>query len=431
MVALTALPQSRAPVLPASARNGMTNVGRLLLPDPIGAQYNAAIDPTTGFGYFGESGARKGGVLSKVNLNGQLPTLVDDGQPNSVPKDVVALLAIEMDTSDPDPLKHFLYIGTASGQILKMSPGDARHTPRLLSVLHPTSAKGSILCGVIDTSSRNPAQHYAYYGIRSEPPKVLRIRLSDFSDQGAETLNMASVRYAGIDTVRHYAYFTNFGNQAHRREPPQIAKVNLANFRDGSSSVATYTMDSTKAGDGIARDGFDYPSFDEGLIIDQVHNYGYIGTYNASPGKLDVWPNNQSRVVRVRLGMGDSFPQHPLEVLNLRLGERDLAAGVLDSAHGNIYFGTDNTYPAHVYMIHVGDGTTPMKEGGRLDLNTGSLSTWPHDGETVPGAKAALFGEIYLRSAILDTAHDAIYFGTDSRPGQVIKIGINGRWHAP
>lgn len=33
---------------------------------------------------------------------------------------------------------------------------------------------------------------------------------------------------------------------------------------------------------------------------------------------------------------------------------------------------------------------------------------------------------MHIRSAILDAKHNAIYFATDSRPGQVIKVGING-----
>ena len=80
-------------------------------------------------------------------------------------------------------------------------------------------------------------------------------------------------------------------------------------------------------------------------------------------------------------------------------------------------------------MIHVGDGTTPMKEVGRLDLNLGSVPAkdLPRDGVPVPGT-VAQYGETYLRAGVLDEKHNAIYFGTDSAPGQVIKIGINGKW---
>ena len=66
-----------------------------------------------------------------------------------------------------------------------------------------------------------------------------------------------------FDTVHHHLYFTSFANV------PQITKVNLAMFRDAGTSTATYTMDSTTPGDGIARVGFDLPYFDEGLVIDR------------------------------------------------------------------------------------------------------------------------------------------------------------------
>ena len=86
----------------------------------------------------------------------------------------------------------------------------------------------------------------------------------------------------------------------------------------------------------------------------------------------------------------------------------------------------DLTYPAHVYMIHVGDGTGPMTEVGRLDMNLGTATSYPPDGTSLPGNPADEYGEIFFRSAIIDTTHNAIYFGTDSRPGQVVKVGING-----
>src|ERR1017187_1408110 len=95
----------------------------------------------------------------------------------------------------------------------------------------------------------------------------------------------------------------------------QLAKLNLTTFHDGGSAVA-YTIYSKTPGDGIAREGFGFPMFDEGLLIDEAHGYVYIGTYNINAEKRDTWPNNQVMVVRVKLGLGDAFPAHPLEVLN-------------------------------------------------------------------------------------------------------------------
>ncbi len=166
--------------------------------------------------------------------------------------------------------------------------------------------------------------------------------------------------------------------------------------------------------------GYTPPGFDVGLTIDPVHQFAYMGSVGGT-----VNPN-QSVIVRVNLGNGDAFPPHPISVLNLGVGEYLLTAAVMDVANGNVYFGTDLTYPAHVYMIHVGDGTGPMTEVGRLDMNLGTATSYPPDGTALPGNPADEYGEIFFRSAIIDTTHNAIYFGTDSRPGQVVKVGING-----
>ncbi len=427
-------PLHAPPVAPGElARTGMTNVGEVLELKPFGASYKAAIDPVAGFAYFGAAGPIDPSILAKIDLHGRIPKLVKDGAPNPISKGMVAMLGVEVDTSDPDPLKHFIYCGMASGQILKFAPGGAHETPRLISTLQSKSAAGTIMCSAIDLSSPDPNQHYVYFGInvRGTARKILRVRLSDFTDQGAETINIRSIRYCAIDPVHHYAYFTSFDNSTKVKEAPQISKVNLGTFHDGGGSVATYTLDSTEPSDGVARAGSDYPSFDQGFVIDPVHACGYIGTYNCDQAKdhpkADTWPYNQAMVARMQLGTGDNFPAHPVSVLNLRVGERDLAAAVIDLTHGNVYFGTDNCYPGHVYMIHVGDGTSPMEEVGRLDLQPGSLKQYPRDGDTVPGNPFELDGESYLRTAVIDEKHDAIYFGTDSEPGQVIKVGINGK----
>jgi len=113
----------------------------------------------------------------------------------------------------------------------------------------------------------------------------------------------------------------------------------------------------------------------------------------------------------------------------LNAGERDLTVGLLDPANGNLYFGTDNTYPAHVYMIHVGDGTQALSEVGRLNLNPGTAVPYPPggilDGETHPGSDATQYGEIYLRSGIINPANNTLYYGTDSTVGQVVQVNIN------
>jgi hypothetical protein len=396
---------------------GMTNVGRLKLPTGVTAQYSAAIDPTTDFGYFGTASGANPGIVSKVNLSGATPQVVVDGLPNSIPIGITNFNSILIDTTSADSTKHYLYVGSGRGRIMKISPGDATHDPQMMATLTPTEVSGGITCGAIDTTSSDPTQRYAYFGINaSTGPVVLRVRLSDFTEQGVESLNMRNLRTCAIDTIHHYLYFTTFGNSG----APQICKVNLATFTPGGTSTATYDMSSTTPGDGIGVAGYGYPGTDVGLAIDPVHQFAYLGTTGG------VTDPNRSMIIRINISGGDSFPAHPIATLNFGENERFLSTCVFDSNNGNVYCGTDLTYPGHIYMIHVGDGTGTMSEVGRLDANLGTATTYPPDGQPLPGNDADTYGEIFFRSSIIDTAHNAIYIGTDSRPGQVIKIGING-----
>jgi len=404
---------------------GMRNIGQVDLPTGVPAQYSGAIDQTTGFGYFGSASGANPGIVSKINLNGPLPTVVQDGLPNSVPLNVGHFNAIEIDTTAADATQHYLYVAGNSGHILKMSPGDATHDPQVAAQLAATSASGGILGGAIDTSNVDPTQRYAYFLVmETSDSKLLRVRLSDFSDQGSETLNMGNARTCAIDTIHHYLYCTTYPSTT--VTVPQICKVNLATFTPGGSSTATCSMGSTTPGDGIAIAGYDNPGFDIGLSIDPVHQFAYLGSFNATSdaSKSQTYPYNQSIIVRVNLGNGDAFPAHPISVLKLGIGEQDLTASVIDLAHGNVYFGTDLTYPGHVYKIHVGDGTQPMTEIGRLDLNLGTAGSYPPDGTPggIPNNTPENGGEIYLRSAVFNATQNAIYFGTDGRPGQIIKV---------
>ena len=135
-----------------------------------------------------------------------------------------------------------------------MSPGEATHDPQMIATLTPTLASGGIFSGTIDTSSPDPTKRYAYFSItEASDVKVLRIRLSDFTEQGTETLNIGNVRTCAIDTIHHYLYFTSYHSDSVPN--PQICKVNLATFTPGGTSTATYDMSSTVPGDGIGVGG--------------------------------------------------------------------------------------------------------------------------------------------------------------------------------
>lgn len=442
-----------APAAWAQAATGMVNAGEVLLHPGADASYSAAIDTTTGYGYFGTSGADPVGYISMIDLHGPTPTLVSSASEN-IASGVYGMLGVTIDTSNADPAKHYLYVGTATGQILKMSPGTASTPPQVLATLNPTSnGKAGVIHGLIDTT-----QGYAYFlSPGSTYVRVLRVNLRNFTDAGtvqipvgesASAGQLNSMRYGAIDTINHYLYLTSGvsslgGHGVSNPDSPEICKINLQTaFKSatGASNPVNGTdysvcdLSSTVAGVGIGRAGFNNPVIDEGIVIDATHGYAYLATYNCtntnSTLNLNTWPYNQSIVARIATGTGATFPASPVaNILTMQVGERDMTCGFLDPANGNIYFGTDNTYPAHVYMFHVGDGTQPMTEVGRLDLNQGTALPYPPtgyvDGITHVGSDATQWGEIYLRAGIIDPANNRIYFGTDSVPGQVIQVNIN------
>src|SRR5205823_3079217 len=119
--------------------------------------------------------------------------------------------------------------------------------------------------------------------------------------------------------------------------------------------------------------------------------------------------------------------------------ERNLSTAAFDAAAGDIIFATDDTYPMHVYRVHVGDGTQPMTEIGGIALNSGNYAagnngqpvnggnSWP-DGTTHLG-DPTVEGEVFAQASCFYNGN--VYVATDTRAvyqgtwaGQVIKIGL-------
>jgi Tol biopolymer transport system component len=402
---------------------GLSDVADMLMADPTTQKsiYNSFVDATTGFGYFSSSHS---GAIVKVNLNGAQPVQVIDPSAYVAPG---RLITGVVDTSSSDPSQHYLYFTTLQGLVLKLTPGDATHDPQLVASLQLTglAANAFINASAIDSSSSDPTQHYVYFGVSSTAgDQVARVRLSDFSQQGIENVQApGSLRFGAIDPVRHYLYFTAVNGQ-----DPFILKVNVAAFPNGASTVLD--LNNTNPGQGIARPGLPVPSFQSPPVIDVADNLIYVSTstYDTSPGQinLNTWPYNQSLVARISPGTGDQWPANPvLSILNLQPGERDLASVGYDQADGDLIYGTDNTYPASVYRIHVGDGSQPMQEVGSLKLQLGNVSPVPQDGTSAVGNSVTTYGESFLLTGFFYGPKSAAYFGTDTTPGQVIEIGVS------
>jgi len=403
---------------------GLTNVGELVMANAQTQKglYDAVVDPTTNFAYFGTSHT---GDVIKVNLNGALPVTIGD---TSASGSLGRLESGVIDTSSTDPSQHYLYFCTQTGTILKLAPGDATHGPQLVASLTLTGLLPGygVVSAAIDTSSSDPSQHFVYLGANpgsGAGGQVVRVRLSDFTEQGIETVNAPSIlRSAVIDPVRHFLYFTSAPGFA-----PYVLKVDTASFPNGASSLLD--LSSTTPGLGIARAGFATPTLAAAPVVDVADNRIYLGTetYDPSPGQVNnnIWPYNQSLIAEINPGTGDQFPANPVVgILNLQPGERDLSSVAYDQADGDLIYATDNTYAGMVIRVHVGNGAQPMQEVGSIRLQFGIYTPVPQDGTSAPDSDASGFGESFLVSGFFDPADNAAFFGTDTYPGQVIKIGV-------
>ena len=85
---------------------------------------------------------------------------------------------------------------------------------------------------------------------------------------------------------------------------------------------------------------------------------------------------------------------------------------------------TDHTYPGKIYKVNLGAGATAPIELGPLTLMGGTNAN-PADGNNVLNSPPTLYGEVFLQSAITDPASGYSYFGTDSAPGQVVKVALS------
>ena len=402
---------------------GLVNVGELVAPDTnVKSLYDMVLDPTTGMGYWGTDTSVPGAIV-KVDLTGPLPAIVSENTTGIGGSFHNGFTTAAIDTSNPDPTKHYLYIpqrdASNGSYLVKYSPGVGNLAPQPLAQL-ATPNNGGINLAVIDNTTG-----YAYFGVAAGGHNYLfRIRLSDFTLQGVETLATSSGlgQHGVIDTANHILYYVSAEGGL-----PALEKVDLANFANGATNVGTYfefgskidALDPHYAGNMPTTYGLN-------LIFDQIHNLLYLGTYSfdSSAGQVNnnAWPYNQATIVRIDpTGAGAGFAGSVVSILDLQPGERNLAVAGFDRPDGDIIYATDNTYPMHIYRVHVGDGSQPMQEIGSLKMNGGSQAPFP-DGTSHPESTPATQGEIFARSACFYNGN--LFVGTDTPPGQFIKVAV-------
>jgi hypothetical protein len=220
----------------------------------------------------------------------------------------------------------------------------------------------------------------------------------------ALTGDKAVIRRAVIDPDKGYAYFCSiFG-----AKEGHIAKVKLGTGDAAPTTVGSLTL---PAGLGHLN----------AAAIDTVHGYAYFaGAYAVEGGNLNTTPHGC--IVKVRLGAEDALP---VFVSSIETTERYFTTILIDPAQGNLYLGNDLTYPSSdVVCVAFGAGDAPMKKVGSLKLRVGP-KPWNDPSRLAPTSTPDL-GEVHIQSGVIDLSHGYAYFGTDTWPGQVVKLRLLG-----
>jgi hypothetical protein len=376
---------------------GMRRLGKVVVNASASHLYCAVYDPA-GFVLVATSGAVNPGVIVKLDVRGDTPVEVGSA---ACPVGESGLIAGAIDSA-----AGYAYFGTLSspGKLIKVALGAAGAPPTYLGSTPLAAGENGVFGLVIDTSSADPANHFLYVATVTNPGIVVKLApgAGDVlpTRLGATTLAPGEdrPRRGVIDPGAGYAYFATIG------DPAVIVKVALG---AGSAPPARVSALTLQPGEGLIGSA----------VIDTKAGYAYFGTYHPS--------QVPARIVQVAIGAGAAPPTR-VGALALGPGERELSTGVGDPTAGFAYFGSDHTHPAKVYKVRLGDGDALPTEVGVLQLEPGSCGTacYPPDGGNITQADAWLYGEIYLQSSVIDPEAGFACFGTDTVPGQLVKVAL-------
>lgn len=308
---------------------------------------------------------------------------------------------------------------------------------------------------------------YAYFGLGTDPAKIVKVKLSDFTKEAVLTLNSgeSGVQSMSISTDDAYLYV---GTTA---SPIDIVKVRLSDFtRQGAiswtiergvwvgspslvvSSSRLY-FGTTGTFDLILRvtiPALGFTPLDDSLstgeistdlragVIDNVNGYAYWGTGTRSPAK--IWRLNLTTF------MADS--------LTLNTGENNVGSGVIDTTNGYAYFGTNQIHypplPAKIIKIRLSDFTRvgaitlmPGEEELEGDAAIDTINQLAYfiaseaEGKIVVvtidlnnfarlSALTLNAGETKHGVSVIDVINGLLYVGTGGVPTKIVKIGLCG-----
>ena len=347
----------------------------------------ALIDSDAGYAYFGGRETDLWGNGPCVVLKAALGT--GDDLPNLVG---IARIEDMQDRNDRlissviDPAAGYAYFGTneSPGRIHKISLGSGDESPSLVNSLSLFDGEESLYRAVIDTGNG-----FAYFGTYTSPGQVIKVGLGEGDAAptriGSELLDFGEnfLWSAGIDMAGGYAYFGT--SDYLERDPVSVVKVSLGTENNPPARVGTLAFEgdawSLRAG-----------------VIDPVHGYGYYCVYGIT---------NSDSIVKFALGEGAQLPTE-LSTIELKQAEEKLSSAVVDHSARYMYFGTQ-TRPGQIIKVAMGSISEPPSRVGFLELQKGA---------------GILSGEDNLDCAVIDPAAGYAYFGTDTSPGNVVKIAL-------
>ena len=376
--------------------SGMQRIGALTLSNSAdGGLYSSAIDPANGYAYFGG----KHGWVAKVDVKGPLPVEVGSVQlPSGQP--VTALV---------DPAAGYGYFITSKIDRIALGAGD--DPPTYVDTL-PLS--GFAFAAVIDTSDPDPANHYLYVNCQGTPNRISKISVASFAEIGAVTLDAdeTSFRRGIIDTAKGYAYFVG---PVAETAAPSVVKIALGAGSNPPTRIGAVQLDPVSHGMGSAvidaAHGYGYfgtyygPNSVPAIVYKVALGEGdavptLVGHVTLSAGTgAENGPDAAERelcsaVVDPASGYAYFGTDHtyPAKIFQIRLGDGDAA-------------------PVETGVLQLSGGTSPIGE-----------PDGPNDGENVINSPSSLYGEVFLQSAVFDPVRGYAYFGTDGYPGKIVKV---------
>lgn len=314
------------------------------------------IDPSAGYAYFGTSATPGKVVKIALGAGASPPTYVGSTTLLAGESGILGLL---IDTTDPDPAKHYLYAATWSSPatIVKFAPGAGNALPVRLGALALLAGETRPRRGVID-----PVNGYAYFASVDSASYFVKIALGAGSALptrvGAAALaaDEGHVGSAVIDAANGYAYL---GTYDPATVPSKVVKVALGAGAAPPSRVGALTLGT---GEFMLSSG----------VADPVNGYAFFGSDLTHPAK----------VFKVRMGAGNTLPTeagvlqlqpgtcgtacYPPDLTTIAspdpvmYGELYLQSAGIDVARGIAWFGTDS---AAGQVIAVGLYAAPASTG--------------------------------------------------------------------